>query len=103
MQAITQFNLSPEDVKLMFLDVLKQASGQQPTANGQPYITPADLPDLSAADAARVLGISPATLAKLVERWPEHIKPITAKGKSARYSTEQILKVKGLNLKNRKP
>jgi len=93
MTTVTQFLLHPDDIKTMFIEVLKQASGNAATT-----LRPDDVPDQSATQAAKYLGCSPATLDKVVQRHPDKLKPITEAGKATRYRFAELYFIKSNNL-----
>jgi hypothetical protein len=88
--------MSPEDVKVLLLDVLKQASGTHPA--GHAAINPDDVADQSAEQAAKYLRCSRAHLITLVGKYPEYLKPITEEGKAVRYKFAQLHYLKSNNL-----
>lgn len=96
MTAITQFNMSPDEVKVLFLEVLKQASGTHPA--GTAPINPDDVADQSAEQAAKYLRCSRTTLINLVSKYPEHLRPIIEEGKAVRYKFAQLHYLKSNNL-----
>jgi hypothetical protein len=99
MQAITQFNMQPDELAAKVAEMLLQASGIQGNAQG---ITPQELPELPAALAAHYLGCSVAHLATIEQRWPEYLRPIRGNG-STKYLTAQLLVVKQKGITYRKP
>jgi hypothetical protein len=96
MTTVTQFLLHPDDIKTMFIEVLKQASGNAPT--GHAAIPVEELAPMSAAQAAHYLRCSTAHLNTLVGKYPEHLRPITEQGKATRFDPKELyfLKSKGL-------
>lgn len=100
MQAITQFQMHPDDIKTMLVEVLHQLGGA-PTA-GTAAITPDELPELPASLAAQYLGCSVAHLSTIEQRWPEYLRPIRGNG-STKYLTAQLIVVKQKGLTKKKP
>jgi hypothetical protein len=96
MQTATLIQCSPaEFTKLVTDELLKQLSGTTPAAAP---INPDDVPDQSAYQAAKYLRCSPAHLATLVGKYPQHLKPINEEKRAVRYKFAQLhyLKINGL-------
>ena len=96
MQTVTQIHMAPEDIRVMFSEMLTQLSGTRPVTG--PAIPVNELPAFSAAMAAHYLGCSPAHLGTIVQRHPDILKPIVKKGKATKYDPRQLFEIKSKNL-----
>jgi hypothetical protein len=104
MQTVTQFLLHPDDIKTMFIEVLKQASGNAPT--GHAAIPVEELPLFSAQQAADYLGCADSTLKKIVQRYPDKLRPIIIKSmvrgqeklSAIKYDPKELYYIKSNNL-----
>lgn len=97
MTTSTTINCTPHEFSQIIIEELKKQNQGIGLPDG--HLVPAkDVPDLSAAQAAKYLGISIATLTRLVQRYPEHLKPIAEENKALRFRFEELVNVKKLNL-----